>query len=84
VGEGRRGTHGVTAREEAVALPVRYGRKEKGGGDSAWWASSVGLSARGRVGWLDLPGRSGPGGLARPLGRVGPKVEEDLFSDKKN
>jgi hypothetical protein len=71
---------GAAAREEAAALPTRCGRKEKGG---------LGL-----VGWLGRPGRSGPGGLARPAwplgvgwagsatGPIGLKVEEDFFSDK--
>jgi hypothetical protein len=48
----------------------------------------------GLVGWLVLPGHSGPGGLARPAwplragwagsatGPINPKVEEDFFSDK--
>jgi hypothetical protein len=69
VGEGRRGANGAAAREEAAALSVHYGRKEKG--------------------------KTRPGGLARPtwpLGAgwagsatvpIGPKVEEDFFSDKK-
>jgi hypothetical protein len=68
VGEGRRGANGAAAREEAVALPAHCGRKEKG---KTW-----------------------PGGLARPAwplgagwagsatGPIGPKVEEDFFSDK--
>jgi hypothetical protein len=35
-------------------------------------------------GWLGLPGRSGPKGRVGWLatGPIGPKVEEDFFSDK--
>jgi hypothetical protein len=61
VGEGRRGAHGAAAREEAAALPVRCGRKDKGGG----------VGGLGLVGWLGLRGRSGPGGLARPAWPLG-------------
>jgi hypothetical protein len=50
MGEGRRGAHGAAVQEEAMALPARCGRKEKGGGDSAWWAGLACLAARGRVG----------------------------------
>jgi hypothetical protein len=34
------------------------------------------------VGWLDLPGRSGPGGLARPLGRLARKLKKISFPIK--
>jgi hypothetical protein len=37
----RGGAHGAAVREEAAALPVHCGRKEKGGGDSTWWAGSA-------------------------------------------
>jgi hypothetical protein len=63
------------ARDEAVALLARCGRKEMrwGGGGRT-----------GPVGWLGLPGRSGPKGRVGWLatGPIGPKVEEDFFSDK--
>jgi hypothetical protein len=58
MGEGQRGSHGAAVREEAAALLARCGRKEKGGGE-------LGL-----VGWLGLPGHSGPGGLTRPTWRL--------------
>jgi hypothetical protein len=49
------------------------------------WLGLPGRSgAKGRVGWLGLPGRSGPKGRVGWLatGPIGPKVEEDFFSDK--
>jgi hypothetical protein len=80
-GEGRRGANGAAARAEAVALPALCGRKEKGAG-STWWAGSACLAAQGRVGWLGLPGRSGAGGLARPLGRLARKLKKISFPIK--
>jgi hypothetical protein len=73
-GEGRCGAHGAAAREEAATLPARLGREEgEGGGeDSAWWAGSACLAARGQ--------KVQVGRLA--TGPIGPKVEEDFFSDK--
>jgi hypothetical protein len=68
VGEERRGDNGAAAREEAAALPAHCRRKEKG--------------------------KTRPGGLARPAwplgagwagsatGPIGPKVEQDFFSNK--
>jgi hypothetical protein len=64
---------GAAAREEAAALPAHLGREEgEGGEDSAWWAGSACLTTRGQKGRV--------GRLA--TGSIGPKVEEDFFSDK--
>jgi hypothetical protein len=89
MGEGRCGAHDAVAREEATALPVRCGRKEKGGGGTrpggmarpAWplgagWAGLACLAAR--------PKRSG--GLAGPeakraAGSAGPKIRKKKFSN---
>jgi hypothetical protein len=69
-GEGRRGAHGAAAREEAVVLPAHLGREEgEGGEDSAWWAGSACLAARGqKAGWA--------GG---PLGRLGRELKKISF-----
>jgi hypothetical protein len=67
--EGQRGAHGTAAREEEVVAPLaRRGREEGEGG-------------HGLVGWLGLLGRSGPIGWMSWLA-IGPKVEENFFSDK--
>jgi hypothetical protein len=74
-GEGRRGANGATARAEVAALPAHCGRKEKGAGSAC-------RAARGRVGWLSLPGHSGAGGLAWPLCRLARKLKKIPFPIK--
>jgi hypothetical protein len=64
-------------------------REEGEGGEGMGLVGWLGLPGRsgpkGWVHWLGLPGYSGPKGWVGWLatGPIGPKVEEDFFSDKK-
>jgi hypothetical protein len=52
------------------------------GGVSGGGGAAGALREEGEGGWLGLPGRSGAGGLARPLGRLARKLKKISFPIK--